>query len=139
MLDSCSLYSVGQLCRLCLGFPGGSAGKETACSVGDSGSNWLGRRLHSSILAMDFSVHGLYSPWDLKVRHDWAAVFSSSIVIMVLDHLFLWYTSNFCFLCFKTLSLGLYTFIIVYFWWIEHFIIRECLSISPELLFALSL
>ena len=38
MLDECSVYSVGQLCCLCLSFSDGSAGKESACNVGDLGS-----------------------------------------------------------------------------------------------------
>ena len=54
-----------------LGFPCGSAGKESACNSGDLGSipGWedpLGNRkaTHSSILAWEF--HGLYSPWGHK-------------------------------------------------------------------------
>ena len=48
--------------HMCMGFPGGSAGKESACDVGDLGSiSGLGRTLekgkatHSSILAWRIS------------------------------------------------------------------------------------
>ena len=43
--------------RVCLGFPCGSAGKESTCSAGDLGSTpVLGPR----------EFHGLYSPWGHK-------------------------------------------------------------------------
>ena len=49
------------------GFPDGSAGKESACNVGDLG--WedpleKGAATHSSIWPGEF--HGLYSPWVTK-------------------------------------------------------------------------
>ena len=54
-----------------LGFPCVSAGKESACNVGDLGSvPGLGRSAgegkdtHFSILA--WRIHGLYSPWGCK-------------------------------------------------------------------------
>ena len=54
-----------------LGFPYGSAGKESACNAGDLGliSGWedpleKAKATHSSILAGEF--HGLYSPWGHK-------------------------------------------------------------------------
>ena len=49
------------------GFPSGSAGKESACNVGDLGSKdplEKGKATYSSILAGEF--HGLYSPWHRK-------------------------------------------------------------------------
>ena len=60
----------------CLGFPGSSDGKESACNVGDLGSNPVsedplekGMATHSSILAGKFhgqrSLAG-YSPWGHK-------------------------------------------------------------------------
>ena len=57
-----------------LGFPCGSAGKESACNVGDLGSiPGLGRSpgkvTHSSILAWRIP---LYSPWGRRVGGDWA-------------------------------------------------------------------
>ena len=52
-------------------FPGGSAGKESACSVGDLGSipGWedpleKGKATLSSILA--WRIPGTVSPWDCK-------------------------------------------------------------------------
>ena len=56
-----------------LGFPCGSAGKESACNVGDLG--WedplqKGKATHSSILALENSMDGGtwlgYSPWGCK-------------------------------------------------------------------------
>ena len=54
------------------GFPGSSAGKESACNVGDLGSipglgrfPGEGKATHSSILACG-EFHGLYSPWGRK-------------------------------------------------------------------------
>ena len=46
-----------------MGFPGGSAGKESACNVGDLGLEdplEKGKATHSSIWREEF--HGLYSP-----------------------------------------------------------------------------
>ena len=68
-----------------LGFPGSSAGKESACNAGDLGSiPGLGRspgegngypRQYSGLEnSMD------YSPWGLRVRHDWVP-FTHSIHI----------------------------------------------------------
>ena len=61
--------------RLCLGFPGGSDGKESACKVGDPGFPGLrrsteegnGNRLHYTCLknSMDGSPVG-YSHWVTK-------------------------------------------------------------------------
>ena len=55
-----------------LGFPGGSAGKESACSVRDLGSiSKLGRfpgereRLPTPVF-WPGEFHGLYSPWGCK-------------------------------------------------------------------------
>ena len=68
-----------------LGFPGGSAGKESACHVGDLGLiPGLGRSpgegkaypLQYSGLenSMDCIVHGLYSPWGFKELDEWGAL-----------------------------------------------------------------
>ena len=57
-----------------LGFPCGSAGKESACNVGDLGwgdSLEKGKATHSSILAWKIP-----SPWGGRVRHDWV-IFTS--------------------------------------------------------------
>ena len=64
------------------GFPGGSAGKESACNAGDPGSiPWLGRPLkeematHSSILAWTIpwieKPGGPQSMESQRVRHSW--------------------------------------------------------------------
>ena len=54
------------LLRILLGFPSGSAGKESACSTGDLGSipeEGNGYPLQYSGLE---EFHGLYSPWGRK-------------------------------------------------------------------------
>ena len=54
-----------------MGFPCGSAGKESACNVGDLGSPWVGKipwrreRLPTPVL-WPGEFHGLYSPWGGK-------------------------------------------------------------------------
>ena len=55
-----------------LGFPGGSAGKESTCSVGDLGSipgvgkiPWRRERLLTPVF-WPGEFHGLYSPWGCK-------------------------------------------------------------------------
>ena len=62
-----------------LGFPGGSAGKESACSVGDLGSilGWegpleKGKATHSSILAwrIPWTVEGIGYPF----QYSWASL-----------------------------------------------------------------
>ena len=58
-----------------LGFPGGSAGKESACSAGNLGSiPGLGRSPgggHGNPPQYSEEFHRLYSPWDCKrVRQD---------------------------------------------------------------------
>ena len=57
---------------LCMGFPAGSAGKESACNVGDLGSiPWVGKipwrreRLPTPVF-WPGEFHGLYRPWVLK-------------------------------------------------------------------------
>ena len=54
------------------GFPGGSAGEESACNVGDLGlilglgrSPWRRERLPTPVFWSGES-HGLYSPWGRK-------------------------------------------------------------------------
>ena len=54
-----------------MGFPGGSAGKESACNAGDwiQSLGWedlleKGTATHSSTLA--WRIPGLYSPWGRK-------------------------------------------------------------------------
>ena len=55
-----------------LGFPGGSAGKESACNVGRPGFNpWVGKipRRREQLPTPVFwpgEFHGLYSPWRRK-------------------------------------------------------------------------
>ena len=56
-----------------LGFPCGSAGKESACNAGDLGSipgfekiPWRRERLLTPVF-WPGEFHGLYSPWSLKV------------------------------------------------------------------------
>ena len=62
--------------NLCEGFPGGSAGKESACTAGDLGlvpglgrspgeANWL-----PTPVFWPGEFHGQYSPWNCRVRHD---------------------------------------------------------------------
>ena len=60
-----------------LGFPCGSAGKESTCNAGDLGlihgfgrspGKWKGYSLHYSGLG---ELHGLYSPWDCKDLDGW--------------------------------------------------------------------
>ena len=60
-----------------MGFPCGSAGKESACSVGDwvQSLGWgdpleKGKATHSSILPGEF--HGIPSMGSQGVRHNWA-------------------------------------------------------------------
>ena len=49
------------------GFPGGSAGKESACNVGDLGSiPGLGRSPGEGKVFWPEESHGLYSPWGCK-------------------------------------------------------------------------
>ena len=55
-----------------MGFPGGSAGKESACNVGDLGSipglgkiPWRRERLPTPLF-WSGEFLGLYSPWGLK-------------------------------------------------------------------------
>ena len=49
-----------------MGFPGGSDGKEAACSVGDLGSiPWRRERLPTPVF-WPGELHGLYSPWGHK-------------------------------------------------------------------------
>ena len=63
-----------------LGFPGGSAGKESACTVGDLGSTpWVGKipwrkeRLPTPVF-WPGEFHGLSRPWgSQRVGHNWAA------------------------------------------------------------------
>ena len=63
-------------CNICMGFPGGSDGKESACNEGDLGLiPGLGRfpgesmAIHSSILAWRIPMTnkpGSYGPWGHK-------------------------------------------------------------------------
>ena len=55
-----------------MGFPGGSAGKESACNVGDLGLipwvgkiSWRREWLPTAALSPG-EIHGWYSPWDRK-------------------------------------------------------------------------
>ena len=61
-----------------LGFPGGSAGKESACNAGDldpipglGRSPWRRERLPTSV-CWPGEFHGLYSSWVRRVGHSWA-------------------------------------------------------------------
>ena len=56
------------------GFPGGSAGKESACNVGDLGSipgvgkiPWRRERLPTPVFWLG-EFHGQYTPWGCKER-----------------------------------------------------------------------
>ena len=68
-----------------LGFPFGSAGKESACNVGDLGSipgsgrsPWRRERLLTPVF-WPGEFHGLYSPWGLqRVGYDFSFHFSLS-------------------------------------------------------------
>ena len=73
------------------GFPGGSDGKESACSVEDLGSiPGLGRSpggghgnpLQYSCLKNPHEQKSLedYSPWRQRVRHNWATKHSTGMV-----------------------------------------------------------
>ena len=75
-------------------FPGSSAGKESACNVGDLGSILgLGRSPgggHGNTLQYSCleNPHGErspvgYSPWGHRVRHDWATKHSTQIVLIM--------------------------------------------------------
>ena len=62
-----------------LGFPGGSAGKESACDDWDMASisglersPWRRERLPTPVF-WPGKFHGLCSPWGCRVWHDWAA------------------------------------------------------------------
>ena len=49
-----------------MGFPGGSAGKESACNAGDLGLiPWRKERLPTPVF-WPGEFHGLYSPWGHK-------------------------------------------------------------------------
>ena len=51
-----------------MGFPGGSAGKESACNEGDLSSiPGLGRERLPTPVFWPGEFHGLYSPWNRKV------------------------------------------------------------------------
>ena len=71
-----------------MGFPGGSAGKESACNVGDLDSTpGLGRSLGEGkgypvqCSGLENSVD-CTSPWGHRVRHDWAT-FTFTMVFLV--------------------------------------------------------
>ena len=55
-----------------MGLPGGSAGKESTCNVGDLGSSpWVGKipwRKEPLLIPVFWpgEFHGLYSPWGCK-------------------------------------------------------------------------
>ena len=73
-MDSITLFAVLR------GFPGGSDGKQSACSVGDAGDPGLipglgGMVNHSSILAWRIlwtEDPGRLRPWGHRVTHNWA-------------------------------------------------------------------
>ena len=68
-----------------MGFPCGSAGKESACKAEDLGSipGLKGMATHSSTLAGEF--YGLQSPWGHK-ESEWLSDFHSpTVVIQALD------------------------------------------------------
>ena len=81
-LDICLLLFTFRV-FLCLCFPGGSAGKKSACKAGDPGPiPGSGRSLekemanHTSIIA--WKIPGTEEPWGLqsmsqRVRHNWEA------------------------------------------------------------------
>ena len=49
-----------------MGFPGGSAGKESACNAGDLGFDPLERERLPTPVFWPGEFHGLYSPWGRK-------------------------------------------------------------------------
>ena len=76
-------------CNLHMGFPGGSDGKESSCNAEDlssiPGLGWFPGRGRSNPLQCSCleNSHGQrslagYSPWDHKVRQDWAAKHSTT-------------------------------------------------------------
>ena len=66
--------------QIFLGFPGGSAGKESACNVGDLGSipglERCPERLPTAVFCPG-ECHGLYSPWGCKESDttEWLSLF----------------------------------------------------------------
>ena len=75
MSQVCTVISIWHI----LGFPGGSAGKESACNAGDPGfDSWLGkipwrRKWQPTPAFLPGESHGqrslvAYSPWDCKSR-----------------------------------------------------------------------
>ena len=53
------------------GFPFGSAGKESACNVGNLVRSLGWRKRLPTLVFCPGVFHGLYSPWDCRVGHDW--------------------------------------------------------------------
>ena len=86
-----------------LGFPGGSAGKESALNAGDLCSiPGLGRSLERGPLPTPVfwpgEFHGLYGPWgSQRVGHDWVTFTSiNSTWIILIFHFHTEKYSNFC-------------------------------------------
>ena len=74
-----------------LGFPGGSAGKESACNAGDLGSipglgrfPWRTERLPTPVFWLG-EFHG-QSMGSQRVRHDWATFTFTNLSAMSLIH-----------------------------------------------------
>ena len=67
----CYLYEImiKQVPVYIKGFPGGSAGQESACNVGDLGSMEKGKATHSSILAWRIQAR-IQSMGSQRVGHD---------------------------------------------------------------------
>ena len=71
-----------------MGFPGGSAGKESACNVDDLGSipglgrfPWRRERLPNPVF-WPGGFHGLCMPWGHRLRHD-RVTFTFQVIVSV--------------------------------------------------------
>ena len=106
-----------------LGFPGGSAGEESACYAGGLGSiPGLGRfpREGTSYLlqysglknSMDYIVHGLQ-----RIGHNWVSfTFTLSIYYKMLHSTTLWYTTCISAVCFSKITQNLRWYSSVQVW-----------------------
>ena len=85
--NSCLLSAFLNFPSLNVGFPCGSAGKESTCSAGDLGlisrggkTPWRRKRLPAALFWPE-KFHGLYSPWGRKEsdRTEWLSLSLSSL------------------------------------------------------------
>ena len=66
---------LNMLSRFVMGFPCGSAGKESVCNAGDLDlipglGRSPGEGKHYPLQYSGLEFHGLYSPWDCRVEHN---------------------------------------------------------------------